>query len=91
MLRLRILLDLFHYSRSFARTSCPATVSPCPASTNSGSPPGIEGLPLTEPLRQGAIGLQDWNVLRADMFFPIAMLKESALLHNLAWTRDSAR
>ncbi|MEW6760141.1 MAG: hypothetical protein AB1437_04900 [Pseudomonadota bacterium] len=42
-------------------------------------------------MRQGAIGLQDWNVLRADMFFPIAMLKESALLHNLVWTRDSAR
>ena len=50
--------------------------------------PGVKGLPITEPLRQGAIGVQGWNVLRADTSFPVALLKESALRHNLDWMRD---
>jgi len=50
--------------------------------------PGTKGLPLRDTLRQGAIALQAWNVLRADTSFPVAVLKESALLHNLAWMRD---
>jgi D-serine dehydratase len=49
--------------------------------------PGVKGLPITEALRQGAIGLQGWNVLRGDTSFPVAVLKTSALLHNLAWMR----
>jgi D-serine dehydratase len=49
--------------------------------------PGIKGLPITEPLRQGAIGVQGWNVLRADTSFPVAVLKTSALRHNLDWMR----
>ncbi|MES2316867.1 MAG: amino acid deaminase [Pseudomonadota bacterium] len=50
--------------------------------------PGIKGLPITDPLRQGAIGVQGWNVLRADTSFPVALLKASALRHNLDWMRD---
>jgi D-serine dehydratase len=50
--------------------------------------PGIKGLPITEPLRQGAIGVQGWNILRADTSFPVAVLKTSALRHNLDWMRD---
>ena len=50
--------------------------------------PGVKGLPITEPLRQGAIGVQDWNVLHADTSFPVALLKSSALRHNLGWMRD---
>ena len=50
--------------------------------------PGVKGLPLTAPLRQGAIGVQGWNVLRADTSFPVAILKTSALRHNLDWMRD---
>ncbi len=50
--------------------------------------PGTKGLPLAEPLRQGAIGVQGWNVLRGDTSFPVAVLKASALQHNLAWMRD---
>jgi D-serine dehydratase len=50
--------------------------------------PGVKGLPITEPLRQGAIGVQGWNVLRADTSFPVAVLKETALRHNLDWMRD---
>ncbi len=49
--------------------------------------PGVKGLPLTEPMRQGAIGVQRWNVLRGDTSYPVALLKESALLHNLDWMR----
>jgi D-serine dehydratase len=47
--------------------------------------PGVKGLPITEPLRQGAIGVQGWNVLRGDTSFPVALLKSSALRHNLDW------
>lgn len=49
--------------------------------------PGVKGLPITEPLRQGAIGVQGWNVLHADTSFPVAVLKDAALRHNLAWMR----
>jgi D-serine dehydratase len=49
--------------------------------------PGVKGLPITEPLRQGAIGVQGWNVLHGDTSFPVAVLKTSALLHNLDWMR----
>jgi D-serine dehydratase len=50
--------------------------------------PGVKGLPITAPLRQGAIGVQLWNVLDADTSFPVALLKASALRHNLDWMRD---
>lgn len=50
--------------------------------------PGVKGLPLTAPLRQGAIGVQGWNVLHGDTSYPVAVLKTSALQHNLAWMRD---
>ena len=49
--------------------------------------PGVKGLPLTEALRQGAIGVQGWNVLHADTSFPVAVLKTAALRHNLDWMR----
>ena len=47
--------------------------------------PGVKGLPLTAPLRQGAIGVQGWRLLHADTSFPVAVLKLSALRHNLDW------
>jgi D-serine dehydratase len=50
--------------------------------------PGVKGLPITEPLRQHMIGAQDWNVLNADTSFPVAVLKQSALQHNLQWMRE---
>lgn len=49
--------------------------------------PGVKGLPITAPLPQRAIGAQQWNVLRADTSFPVAVLKISALEHNLQWMR----
>ena len=50
--------------------------------------PGVKGLPIVDALRQGALGVQGWNVLRADTSFPVAVLKDAALRHNLAWMRD---
>ncbi|TQK05280.1 amino acid deaminase [Herbaspirillum sp. SJZ107] len=50
--------------------------------------PGIKGLPISAPLRQGAIGVQGWNVLHGDTGFPVGVLKLRALEHNLAWMRD---
>jgi D-serine dehydratase len=49
--------------------------------------PGVKGLPITAPLRQGAVGVQGWNVLHGDTSFPVAVLKTSALKHNLDWMR----
>jgi len=49
--------------------------------------PGVKGLPLIAPLRQHMIGVQHWNVLRADTGFPVALLKTSVLRHNLDWMR----
>jgi D-serine dehydratase len=49
--------------------------------------PGVKGLPITAPLRQGAIQVQGWNVLHGDTSFPVAVLKTSALRHNLDWMR----
>jgi D-serine dehydratase len=37
------------------------------------------------------IGRQGWNVLRGDLPFPVAVLKEAALAHNLEWMADFAR
>ncbi|QJD99918.1 amino acid deaminase [Massilia forsythiae] len=51
-------------------------------------PPGTKGLAIGAPLRQGAIGVQGWNVLRGDTGLPVAVLKTAALRHNLAWMRD---
>jgi D-serine dehydratase len=50
--------------------------------------PGMKGLPITAPLRQGALGVQGWNVLHGDTGFPVGVLKLPALAHNLAWMRD---
>jgi D-serine dehydratase len=49
--------------------------------------PGLKGLPIDAPLRQGAIGVQGWNVLHGDTSFPVAVLKTAALRHNLDWMR----
>ena len=49
--------------------------------------PGVKGLALTEPIHQGAIGVQGWNVLHGDTGLPVALLKLSALRHNMEWMR----
>ena len=49
--------------------------------------PGTKGLALTQPLQQKDIAQQHWNVLNADTSFPVAVLKQSALQHNLQWMK----
>jgi D-serine dehydratase len=45
--------------------------------------------PLTaEPCRAKDIGRKGWNVLAGDLPFPLAVLRRSALEHNLAWMQD---
>lgn len=40
------------------------------------------------PMALQDVGQQGWNVLRGDLPFPLALLRDSALQHNLAWMRD---
>ncbi|MGE0723306.1 MAG: amino acid deaminase [Alphaproteobacteria bacterium] len=45
-----------------------------------------KGVPFgTPPFRLGDIANKGWNVLREDMPLPLAVLKRSALDHNLGW------
>ncbi len=50
--------------------------------------PGTKGLALSQPLVQRDIAQQGWNILRADTSFPVAVLKQSALEHNLRWMKN---
>ncbi len=50
--------------------------------------PGTKGLALHAPVRQKDIGAQHWNLLNGDTSFPVAVLKNSALKHNLVWMKD---
>lgn len=48
--------------------------------------PSFKGYPHTAPaLPLAHIGAQGWQVLRGDLPLPLAVLKQSALTHNLAW------
>lgn len=46
--------------------------------------------PAAAPCRLEDIAGRGWNVLAGDLPFPIALLRESALAHNIAWMRDFA-
>lgn len=47
--------------------------------------------PVTaEPCRLDALGEKGWHVLAEDLPFPLAVLRRSALAHNLAWMQDYA-
>ena len=43
------------------------------------------------PCAVGDIAARRWNVMRGDLPFPVALLKQSALAHNLAWMADFMR
>jgi D-serine dehydratase len=43
------------------------------------------------PCRIDEIGARRWNVLAGDLPFPIALLRDSALAHNIAWMQEFAR
>ncbi len=43
------------------------------------------------PLSADQLAAQRWNLLADDLAYPLAVLKRSALNHNLAWMQDYAR
>ena len=47
--------------------------------------------PAAVPCRLDEIGARNWNILNGDLPFPIALLRDSALRHNLAWMQEFAR
>jgi len=47
-----------------------------------GFPPHQSAIAVAE------VGLQGWDLLRGDLMLPMAVIKESALAHNLAWMAD---
>ncbi len=53
---------------------------------------GLKGYPhQAPPCAVRDIGRQGWNVMRGDLPFPVAVLKDTALAHNLAWMADFAQ
>lgn len=50
--------------------------------------PGTKGLPLRAPMRQSDVGRQNWSLLNGDLSYPVAVLKQSALVHNGRWMAD---
>lgn len=50
--------------------------------------PHLKAIPsASTPFPLSEVGRQGWNVLREDLPFPVAVLRESALRHNSAWMR----
>lgn len=43
------------------------------------------------PCRAADIGQKGWNVLADDLSYPLAVIRRSALAHNIAWMQDYAR
>ncbi|UJW83190.1 alanine racemase [Hydrogenophaga sp. SL48] len=51
--------------------------------------PHLKGFPIAgAPLTREQIPQQGWQLLRGDLALPLAVLKHSALQHNLHWMRD---
>jgi len=51
--------------------------------------PHLKGFPTgSAPLTRGQVAEQGWQLLRGDLALPLAVLKHSALQHNLQWMRD---
>ena len=50
--------------------------------------PGTKGLALQAPLRQHALAGRGLNVLDGRLSYPVAVLRDSTVAHNIAWMRD---
>jgi len=51
--------------------------------------PHLKGFPAGQaPLSREQIAQQGWQLLRGDLALPLAILRQSALQHNLHWMRD---
>lgn len=52
---------------------------------------GFKGFPLTaEPCQIDDVGSQGWNVFNDDLPYPLAVIKETELAHNLRWMQAFA-
>src|SRR5262249_41509950 len=52
----------------------------------------FKGFPHTSaPLRRSEVGARGWNVAAGDLPLPVAVLKASALAHNIGWMQAFAR
>jgi len=53
--------------------------------------PGFKGFPHAHrALRRSEVGGEGWNVLAGDLPLPLALLKRTAVEHNLAWMQTQA-
>lgn len=50
--------------------------------------PGTKGLALQAPLRQSALAGRGLNVLDGRLSYPVAVLRDSTVAHNIAWMRE---
>lgn len=51
----------------------------------------FKGFPhASPPLRRSAVGSQGWRVLRGDLPFPVAVIRQVPLTHNLRWMQEFA-
>ena len=54
--------------------------------------PGMKGFPHGQAaVRLGDIAAKGWNVLAGDLPLPLALVKQGALAHNIAWMQQQAR
>lgn len=54
----------------------------CPGAGEKGFPPGMGDVALED------VGRMGWNVLKGDLPFPLAVIRHSALKHNLQWMQS---
>ena len=51
-----------------------------------------KGFPhASEPMRRSAVGAQGWNILHGDLPFPVAVIRQAPLAHNLGWMQAFAK
>ena len=46
-----------------------------------------KGVPAAAALKLGEIGAQGWRLLEGDLPLPAAVLRQSAIAHNVEWMR----
>ncbi|MBL8334099.1 MAG: amino acid deaminase [Rubrivivax sp.] len=65
--------------------------APAPDDTDPLLGPWLKGYPpAAEPVRRSALARQGWRLTDAALPFPLAVLRQSALAHNLAWLQTFA-
>ena len=76
--------------------SFPPSVDPAATAASAGKEavlaPPLKGWPHDGPeVPASQVGAQGWNVLAGDLPLPVAVLKQDALAHNIAWMAEFTR